>query len=132
MQLWPVNAVIHQVNLPGCQQPARAVIVTLRSMLVCLAWTVQRATQQITGLQVTTVRTRALPMKAGEASIMAARRAAIVTQRPCILLRVRNAITGIRKVEEAKAEEGISPWGGALTDAQIHELVSYVHTFCKK
>lgn len=24
------------------------------------------------------------------------------------------------------------PWGGALTDEQIHELVSYVRTFCKK
>lgn len=23
-------------------------------------------------------------------------------------------------------------WGGALTDAQIHELVSYVRAFCKK
>lgn len=24
------------------------------------------------------------------------------------------------------------PWGGSLSDAQIHELVSYVRAFCKK
>ncbi len=23
-------------------------------------------------------------------------------------------------------------WGGSLTDAQIHELVSYIRSFCKK